>query len=80
MYFLQFTGLRLLDCFFRHLHRLSREIIAAVNDLAILLSVLGILGYFGPKYYVVLFRPELNATEHFQAPIQNYTKKQSAHD
>ncbi|KAG8568641.1 hypothetical protein GDO81_014088 [Engystomops pustulosus] len=55
--------------------------IAAVNVAAILVSVMGILiGYFTPKFYVILFRPELNTTEHFQTAIQNYTKKQSAAD
>ncbi|XP_069804796.1 taste receptor type 1 member 1 [Dendropsophus ebraccatus] len=53
--------------------------IAAVNVAAVLVSVMGILiGYFTPKCYVILFRPELNTTEHFQTAIQNYTKKQSA--
>ncbi|XP_075695559.1 taste receptor type 1 member 1 [Rhinoderma darwinii] len=55
--------------------------IAAVNVAAVLMSVMGILiGYFTPKCYVILFRPELNTTEHFQTAIQNYTKKQSAAD
>ncbi|KAM5140387.1 taste receptor type 1 member 1-like [Mantella aurantiaca] len=55
--------------------------LAAVNVCAVLVSVLGILtGYFVPKCYVILFRPELNTTEHFQAAIQNYTKKQSAQE
>ncbi|XP_075136074.1 taste receptor type 1 member 1 [Leptodactylus fuscus] len=55
--------------------------IAAVNVAAVLVSVMGILiGYFTPKCYVILFRPELNTTEHFQTAIQNYTKKQSAND
>ncbi|XP_071969582.1 taste receptor type 1 member 1-like [Engystomops pustulosus] len=52
--------------------------VAAVNVAAILVSVMGILiGYFTPKIYVILLRPELNTTEHFQTAIQNYTKKQS---
>ncbi|XP_044133534.1 taste receptor type 1 member 1 [Bufo gargarizans] len=55
--------------------------IVAVNVAAVLVSVMGILiGYFTPKCYVILFRPELNTTEHFQMAIQNYTKKQSATD
>ncbi|XP_072281416.1 taste receptor type 1 member 1-like [Pyxicephalus adspersus] len=55
--------------------------LAAVNVGAVLFSVFGILaGYFTPKCYVILFRPELNTTEHFQSAIQDYTKKQSAHD
>ncbi|XP_069466630.1 taste receptor type 1 member 1 [Ambystoma mexicanum] len=53
--------------------------ITAVNILAILSSLLGILsGYFLPKCYVILFRRELNTTEHFQSSIQNYTKKRSS--
>ncbi|KAM4652122.1 taste receptor type 1 member 1-like [Discoglossus pictus] len=52
--------------------------IAAVNVAAVLASVFGILGgYFTPKCYIILFRQELNTTEHFQTAIQNYTKKQS---
>ncbi|XP_069098340.1 taste receptor type 1 member 1 [Pleurodeles waltl] len=53
--------------------------ITAVNVLAILCSLCGILsGYFVPKCYVILFRRELNTTEHFQSSIQNYTKKRSS--
>uniref|UniRef100_A0A8C5PCK0 Taste 1 receptor member 1 n=2 Tax=Leptobrachium leishanense TaxID=445787 RepID=A0A8C5PCK0_9ANUR len=52
--------------------------IAAANVVTILASVFGILvGYFSPKCYIILFRKELNTTEHFQTAIQNYTKKQS---
>ncbi|XP_073457490.1 taste receptor type 1 member 1-like [Aquarana catesbeiana] len=55
--------------------------LAAVNVGAVLLSVFGILaGYFTPKCYVILFRPGMNTTEHFQSAIQDYTKKQSAHE
>ncbi|XP_018432110.1 PREDICTED: taste receptor type 1 member 1 [Nanorana parkeri] len=55
--------------------------LAAVNVGAVLLSVFGILaGYFTPKCYIILLRPEMNTTEHFQSAIQDYTKKQSAHD
>nr|XP_033777573.1 taste receptor type 1 member 1 isoform X2 [Geotrypetes seraphini]XP_033777574.1 taste receptor type 1 member 1 isoform X2 [Geotrypetes seraphini] len=52
--------------------------ITAVNILAILASIFGILiGYFVPKCYVILLRRDLNTTEHFQTSIQNYTKKKS---
>ncbi|XP_075046956.1 taste receptor type 1 member 1 [Mixophyes fleayi] len=55
--------------------------IAAVNVSAVLVSIMGILvGYFTPKCYIILVRPELNTTEHFQTAIQNYTKKQSAQE
>ncbi|XP_063797863.1 taste receptor type 1 member 1 [Pseudophryne corroboree] len=55
--------------------------IAAVNVCTVLISVMGILvGYFTPKCYIILFRPELNTTEHFQIAIQNYTKKQSSQE
>lgn len=41
---------------------------------AILLSVLGILGgYFLPKVYIILIKPQLNTTAHFQNCIQMYT-------
>ncbi|KAM4652124.1 taste receptor type 1 member 1-like [Discoglossus pictus] len=54
--------------------------IAAVNVAAVLASVFGILvGYFTPKCYIILFRRELNTTEHFQTAIQNYTRTLSSH-
>ncbi|KAM9299296.1 taste receptor type 1 member 1-like [Gastrophryne carolinensis] len=55
--------------------------IVAVNVGAILLSILGILiGYFTPKCYIILFRPETNTAEHFKTAIQSYTMKQSAQE
>lgn len=48
----------------------------AVNVLAGLTSLSGnFSGYFLPKCYVILCRPELNNTEHFQASIQEYTRR-----
>ncbi|XP_004705255.1 taste receptor type 1 member 1 isoform X1 [Echinops telfairi] len=48
----------------------------AVNVLAILSSLCsGFSGYFLPKCYVILCRPDLNNTEHFQASIQDYTRR-----
>ncbi|XP_028920399.1 taste receptor type 1 member 1 [Ornithorhynchus anatinus] len=53
--------------------------LAAANVLAILNSLGGIFGgYFGPKCYVILCRPDLNTSEHFQASIQDYTKRYSS--
>uniref|UniRef100_A0A8C0WT47 G-protein coupled receptors family 3 profile domain-containing protein n=1 Tax=Castor canadensis TaxID=51338 RepID=A0A8C0WT47_CASCN len=47
-----------------------------VNVLAGLISLSGgFSGYFLPKCYVILFRPDLNNTEHFQASIQDYTRR-----
>ncbi|KAL2773432.1 taste receptor type 1 member 1 isoform b precursor [Daubentonia madagascariensis] len=48
----------------------------AVNVLAALSSLSsGFGGYFLPKCYVILCRPDLNSTEHFQASIQEYTRR-----
>uniref|UniRef100_A0A8C0SAS6 Taste 1 receptor member 1 n=2 Tax=Canis lupus familiaris TaxID=9615 RepID=A0A8C0SAS6_CANLF len=48
----------------------------AVNVLAALSSLSsGFSGYFLPKCYVILCRPDLNSTEHFQASIQDYTRR-----
>ncbi|XP_037684567.1 taste receptor type 1 member 1 [Choloepus didactylus] len=46
----------------------------AVNMLAQLSSLSGSFsGYFLPKCYVILWRPDLNSTQRFQASIQEYT-------
>ncbi|XP_008047641.2 taste receptor type 1 member 1 [Carlito syrichta] len=48
----------------------------AVNVLAVLSSLSsGFSGYFLPKCYVIVCRPDLNSTEHFQASIQDYTRR-----
>ncbi|XP_060056945.1 taste receptor type 1 member 1 isoform X2 [Erinaceus europaeus] len=52
------------------------QYVPAVNVLAAFSSLSsGFGGYFLPKCYVILFRPDLNSTEHFQASIQNYTRR-----
>lgn len=46
----------------------------AANVFAILLSVLAFLGgYFLPKIYIILIKPQMNTTAHFQNCIQMYT-------
>uniref|UniRef100_H9GHN6 G-protein coupled receptors family 3 profile domain-containing protein n=1 Tax=Anolis carolinensis TaxID=28377 RepID=H9GHN6_ANOCA len=37
-------------------------------------------GYFSPKVFLILFRPELNTNQHFQMSIQSYTKRINAGD
>ncbi|XP_037354968.1 taste receptor type 1 member 1 isoform X2 [Talpa occidentalis] len=52
------------------------QYLTAVNVLAALSSLSsGFSGYFLPKCYVILRRPDLNSTEHFQASIQDYTRR-----
>ncbi|XP_072553541.1 taste receptor type 1 member 1 [Salminus brasiliensis] len=46
----------------------------ALEVVAVLCSVLGILGgYFLPKVYIILLKPQMNTTAHFQNCIQMYT-------
>ncbi|KAM4609904.1 taste receptor type 1 member 1-like [Polymixia lowei] len=46
----------------------------AAHVFAILLSVLGMLaGYFLPKVYIMVLKPQMNTTAHFQNCIQMYT-------
>ncbi|XP_006145516.2 taste receptor type 1 member 1 [Tupaia chinensis] len=52
------------------------EYLLAANALAVLSSLSGYYsGYFLPKCYVILCRPDLNSTQHFQASIQDYTSR-----
>ncbi|XP_007246390.2 taste receptor type 1 member 1 [Astyanax mexicanus] len=46
----------------------------ALEVVAVLCSVLGILsGYFLPKVYIIVLKPRMNTTAHFQNCIQMYT-------
>lgn len=46
----------------------------AAQVFAVLFSVLAFLGgYFLPKVYIIVFRPQMNTTAHFQNCIQMYT-------
>ncbi|XP_028850819.1 taste receptor type 1 member 1 isoform X2 [Denticeps clupeoides] len=48
--------------------------VMAMYVTAILLSVLGILGgYFLPKMYIIVVKPQMNTASHFQNCIQMYT-------
>ncbi|XP_005986179.1 taste receptor type 1 member 2-like [Latimeria chalumnae] len=38
-----------------------------------------IVGYFFPKCYVILFKPDQNTTAYFQMTIQEYTRRRSNH-
>ena len=61
-------------CYFT-LYLISRDAFTmAVNVFAILSSVLGVFGgYFLPKVYIIIFRPQMNTSAHFQNCIQMYT-------
>nr|XP_033484510.1 taste receptor type 1 member 1 [Epinephelus lanceolatus] len=49
----------------------------AAHVFAILFSVLAFLGgYFLPKIYIIVMRPQMNTTAHFQNCIQMYTMSQ----
>lgn len=69
-YFSSCVALFLVVCLFE-------GVVVTVFDAAAALSNLfGItLGYFGPKCYVILFRPEQNTTAFFQTAIQSYTTR-----
>ncbi|KAM6976926.1 taste receptor type 1 member 1 [Aplochiton taeniatus] len=46
----------------------------AMHVLAIISSVLGVLGgYFLPKVYIIVLKPQMNTASHFQNCIQMYT-------
>ncbi|XP_006123180.2 taste receptor type 1 member 1 [Pelodiscus sinensis] len=53
--------------------------LAAITVLSNLCTLAGLFGgYFLPKGYIILFRTELNTTEHFQLSIQSYTQKKNS--
>ncbi|XP_030041595.1 taste receptor type 1 member 2-like [Microcaecilia unicolor] len=52
--------------------------ITTINAMLALVSLFGIMGgYFFPKCYVILWRPEFNTTQYFQTAIQAYTRRKS---
>lgn len=57
------------------LYLISRSpFVMAANVFAILFSVLAFLGgYFLPKIYIIVLKPQMNTTAHFQNCIQMYT-------
>ncbi|KYO24566.1 hypothetical protein Y1Q_0023253 [Alligator mississippiensis] len=47
------------------------------NALFNVVNLLGIvIGYFGPKCYIIFFHPERNTSAYFQTDIQTYTMRQ----
>nr|XP_060615136.1 taste receptor type 1 member 1-like [Anolis sagrei ordinatus] len=55
--------------------------LSAMYVASLLVALGGIsAGYFGPKVFLILFRPELNTNQHFQMSIQSYTKRINAGD
>lgn len=59
------------------LYLISRDSFTmAAQVFATLFSVLAFLGgYFVPKIYIIVLRPQMNTTAHFQNCIQMYTMK-----
>ncbi|KAG7478426.1 hypothetical protein MATL_G00080300 [Megalops atlanticus] len=48
--------------------------LSAVNAISVLCTLLGILlGYFFPKCYIIIFKPDHNTAAYFQTSIQSYT-------
>ncbi|XP_042559590.1 taste receptor type 1 member 1-like [Clupea harengus] len=53
---------------------LEQKYISTIIQFSIFFSVFGVLlGYFGPKCYIIIFKPERNTATYFQAAIQTYT-------
>uniref|UniRef100_A0A3B3SPZ3 Taste receptor, type 1, member 2, tandem duplicate 1 n=1 Tax=Paramormyrops kingsleyae TaxID=1676925 RepID=A0A3B3SPZ3_9TELE len=65
---------------FLTVHLAARESnTAAVNAISILCSLYGVLyGYFFPKCYIILFKPDHNTAAYFQTSIQSYTLQSSS--
>ncbi|XP_035244461.1 taste receptor type 1 member 1-like [Anguilla anguilla] len=53
---------------------LTGKYLPAVNAFSVLSTLLGILvGYFFPKCYIIIFKPQHNTAAFFQTAIQSYT-------
>ena len=53
---------------------LKGKYLPAVNAFSVLSTLLGILlGYFFPKCYIIILKPQHNTTAYFQTAIQSYT-------
>ncbi|XP_074874070.1 taste receptor type 1 member 2 [Carettochelys insculpta] len=53
-------------------------LVTAFDALGIVVNLLGIsIGYFGPKWYLIIFHPECNTAAYFQTAIQSYTMRQN---
>ncbi|NXI45370.1 TS1R1 protein, partial [Galbula dea] len=55
---------------FRGRDEAAAQVLSALCTLGVLLG-----GYFLPKAFVILLRPHLNTSEHFQIAIQRYTQR-----
>ncbi|XP_067422765.1 taste receptor type 1 member 2 [Emydura macquarii macquarii] len=55
----------------------SGELVTIFDATVVVTNLLGLsMGYFGPKCYLIFFRPERNTTAYFQTVIQSYTMRQ----
>ncbi|XP_072464830.1 taste receptor type 1 member 1 [Notamacropus eugenii] len=73
LYFISWIGLATTSTVY------NGKYLPAINALVVVSSLSGVFsGYFLPKCYVILCRPDLNTTEYFQASIQDYTQRCSS--
>uniref|UniRef100_A0A4X2M1S1 G-protein coupled receptors family 3 profile domain-containing protein n=1 Tax=Vombatus ursinus TaxID=29139 RepID=A0A4X2M1S1_VOMUR len=73
LYFISWTGLATTYSVYRG------KYLPAIDALVIMSSLSGVFsGYFLPKCYIILCRPDLNTTEYFQASIHDYTQRCSS--